>query len=394
MGHGGTTGNSETAEGAQAAARGGLPSRRAAVGLVAGATGAALTGLMAATPAIALAAPATTAPGTPSALGQAGDGMGNGRIDVHHHAMPAPVRAWLVEHGQLPPVGGPPFANWSLPAALDTLRRAGIGTALLSAAIPSEFTPTPPLAAELARIANDSLADLVRQYPTRFGLLASIPRATPDIAVAEIRRAYDTLHADGVLLMAHDGGTYLGDPSLAPMMAELNARAAVVLVHPYALPGATAVSIPAFVADFLADTTRAAIQLVVSGTLDRYPRVRWILAHGGGYFPYQASRLVLGRGLGYGADPKTVAAALRRFYVDTAAPMSPYSTPTLLATIGAGRILYGSDYNAVPADSALAARDAFLADPALRPADRLRIGRDNALTLFPTLAARLHAGRR
>ncbi|WP_101836379.1 amidohydrolase family protein [Frankia canadensis] len=352
------------------------PSRRTAAGLAAGAA-AALTGLVTGPADAAAASPASASAAT------------TGRIDVHHHAMPAPVRAWLVEHGQLPPVGGPPFANWSLPAALDTMDRAGIATAVLSAAIPSEFAPTPALSAELARLANDELAALVRAYPTRFGLLASIPRATPAIAVAEIRRAYDTLHADGVLLMAHDGVTYLGDPSLAPMMAELNAREAVVLVHPFNLPGAAAVGVPPFVADFLADTTRAAVQLVVSGTLDRYPRVRWILAHGGGYFPYQAARLTLGRGLGYGADAATVAAALRRFHVDTAAPMSPYSTPTLLATIGPGRILYGSDYNAVPAETVLAARDAFLADPALSSADRRRIARDNALALFPTIAARL-----
>ncbi|WP_374215881.1 amidohydrolase family protein, partial [Frankia sp. AiPs1] len=315
-----------------------------------------------------------------------------GRIDVHHHAMPPEVRAWLVEHGQLPPVGGPPFANWSLPAALDTMDRAGIATAVLSAAIPSEFTPTPALAAQLARLANDTIAGVVRGHPSRFGLLAYIPRATPQIAVAEIRHAYDSLHADGVLLMAHDGLTYLGDPVLAPVMAELNARDAVALVHPFNLPGATGITVPAFVADFLADTTRAAVQLVVNGVLDRYPRIRWILAHGGGYFPYQAARLALGRSLGYGTDLATIDRTLRRFFVDTAGPMSPYSTPSLLAAIGSDRILYGSDYNAIPADTVFAGRDAFLADPALNPAARRRIARDNALALFPTIAARLAAG--
>ncbi|MCK9920627.1 amidohydrolase family protein [Frankia sp. AgPm24] len=323
-----------------------------------------------------------------AALGQGG-GAAGGRIDVHHHAMPPQVRAWLVEHGQLPPVGGPPFANWSLDAALDTMDRAGIELALLSAAIPAEFTSTPELAAELARIANDALADLVRAQPNRFGLLASIPRATPEIAVAEIRRAYDVLHADGVLLMAHDGLTYLGDPVLAPMMAELNARDAVVLVHPYNLPATGSVAIPPFVADFLADTTRAAVQLVVRGDLDRYPRIQWILAHGGGYLPFQAARLNLGQAFGYGVDPGVLRAALHRFHVDTAAPMSPYSTPSLLAAIGAEHILYGSDYNAVPADTVLAAQGALLADPALNAVSRRRIERRNALVLFPDLARRL-----
>ncbi|CAO5149869.1 6-methylsalicylate decarboxylase [Frankia sp. AiPs1] len=346
------------------------PSRRAAVG-------AAAVGVFAA-PGVARAATGAS-------------GAATGRIDVHHHAMTPQVRAWLVAHGQLPPVGGPLFATWSLEATLDTMDRAGIALALLSAAIPAEFTATPALAAELARLANDGHADLVRSHPNRFGLLAYIPHSTADIAVAEIRRVYDTLHPDGVLLMAHDGLTYLGDPTLAPMMAELNARDAVVLVHPYNLPASVPSAVPPFVADFLADTTRAAVQLIVRGELDRYPRIRWILAHGGGYLPYQAARLSLGRALGYGVDAGAVRAALRRFYVDTAGPMSPYSTPTLLATVGTEHILYGSDYNAVPADSVLAGRDALLADPALDASARRRVARDNALALFPALAPRLAA---
>ncbi|KJE21628.1 putative TIM-barrel fold metal-dependent hydrolase [Frankia torreyi] len=378
------------------------PSRRAAVGLaavVAGAGTAVVAGAGAAAAAPVTAATTTGTGTTGTGTTEAGTADhartgATGRIDVHHHAMPAEVRAWLVEHGQLPPVGGPPFANWSLPAALDTMDRGGIATAVLSAAIPSEFTPTPALAAQLARLANDTIADVVRGHPTRFGLLAYVPRATPQIAVAEIRHAYDDLHADGVLLMAHDGVTYLGDPGLEPVMAELNARDAVALVHPFNLPGATGIAVPAFVADFLADTTRAAVQLVVNGVLERYPRIRWILAHGGGYFPYQAARLALTRSLGYGTDLATVDRTLRRFFVDTAGPMSPYSTPSLLAAIGVDRILYGSDYNAVPADTVFAGRDAFLADPALNPAARRTIARDNALALFPTIAARLAAGRR
>ncbi|EIV92985.1 amidohydrolase family protein [Frankia sp. QA3] len=369
------------------------PSRRAAVGIAAGAA-AAIAGGAVAGGTVVVGAPAAAAAAAPAGTDDRGRTGATGRIDVHHHAMPAEVRAWLVAHGQLPPVGGPPFANWSLPAALDTMDRGGIATAVLSAAIPSEFTSTPALAAELARLANDSIAAVAREHPTRFGLLAYVPRATSDIAVAEIRHAYDTLHADGVLLMAHDGLTYLGDPILEPVMAELNARDAVALVHPFNLPGATGVAVPAFVADFLADTTRAAVQLVVNGVLDRYPRIRWILAHGGGYFPYQAARLALARSLGYGTDLATVDRTLRRFFVDTAGPMSPYSTPTLLAAIGADRILYGSDYNAVPADTVLTGRDAFLADPALTPPARRKIARDNALALFPALAARLATGHR
>jgi predicted TIM-barrel fold metal-dependent hydrolase len=73
--------------------------------------------------------------------------------------------------------------------------------------------------------------------------------------------------------------------------------------------------------------------------------------------------------------------------------MSPYATPTLLAAAGAERILYGSDYNAVPAPGIAWAADALRADPALDDATRTAIERDNALRLLPALARRLAASQ-
>lgn len=312
------------------------------------------------------------------------------RIDVHHHAMmPAAVRDWLIAHGLIPPTGGPLPTQWDAATAIATMDRYGVQLALVSAAVPAAFMPTPALAVELATIVNNSLSEVAHTYPSRFGWLATIPLLEATDAVHEINRAYDVLGADGVLLTTHVGTRYLGDPSLEPVLAALDQRAGVALVHPYDLPGATPIAVPAFLVDYAADTARAAVQLVVSGALDRHPRIRWILAHGGGVFPYFAGRLALGRALGYGADPATVRAALRRFWYDTAAPMSPYSTPSLLAAAGAERILFGSDYNAVPAATLGDGVNALRNDPALDGRARAAIARGNALRLFPSLAARL-----
>jgi predicted TIM-barrel fold metal-dependent hydrolase len=320
---------------------------------------------------------------------------GAGLIDVHQHAMPPAVKKLLVDRGILPPVGGPPFANWDLASALDTMDATGIAVGLLSAAIPSEFLgPDETFAATLTRTANESIAEVVREHPTRFGLLAYLPLGYTDAALAEVEYAFDELGADGVIVGSHNGEAYLGDPSFEKVFAELDRRGAVVLTHPFNLPSCAATPLPPFLSDFMLDTTRAAIQLVTSGTLERYPAISVILPHGGGFLPYQAARLTLGSFLGFGLDPQGVARALALFHYDTAGPMSPYATPSLLAAAGASRIVFGSDYNAVPVPGIVANVGALRADPALDADALARIGRGNALRLFPTLASRLERASR
>ncbi len=319
----------------------------------------------------------------------------DGYIDVHHHALPPTLKKLLVGRGLLPPVGGPPFATWELTNALETMDANGIEVGLASAAIPSEFLGGDEAwAVQVARTANESLAEIVREYPTRFGFLAYLPLPFTDVSLAEVAFAFDELHADGIIVGSHAGETYLGDPELDAVFAELDRRRAVVLTHPFNLPSCGVTPLPPFVADFMLDTTRAAIQIIMSGILDRYPAISFVLPHAGGFLPYQAARLTLGAALGYGLDAATVHASLRRFHYDTAGPMSPYATPTLLAAAGVSRILYGSDYNAVPGPVIAAASQALRNDPALNPETLRQIGRDNALRLFPTVGRRLEAAPR
>ncbi|WP_239309860.1 amidohydrolase family protein [Frankia sp. Cj3] len=314
----------------------------------------------------------------------------SGYIDVHHHMLPPTLKRLAVDRNLLPPVGGPPFATWDLGVALETMDMTGIELGLASAAIPSEFLGgDAPWAAEIARTANESLAEIAHQHPQRFGFLAYVPLPFMEISLAEIAYAFDELDADGVVMGCHADGAYLGDPALDEVFAELNLRQAVVLIHPFNLPSCSVSPFPAFIADFMLDTTRAAIQLITCGTLDRYPEISFILPHAGGFLPYQAARLTLAAAFGHGLDASTVQAALNRFHYDTAGPMSPYATPTLLASVSATRILYGSDYNAVPAAGVSVASQGLKNDPSLDTEAFRLISRENALRLFPAVARRV-----
>lgn len=267
------------------------------------------------------------------------------RIDTHHHVVPPFYRDWLAARGV--DAGGLPVPEWSAEASLDLMRRTRTRTALLSVSTPGAEPVEGAEAAAVARELNAYCHQVVLDHPGRFGYFATL--TLPDVASAieEMHVAYDTLGADGVVLFANAKGTYLGDPSFDPLMAELDARHAVVFVHPQGLPGGAIDGIPAYAADFLLDTTRAALNLARHGVLTRYPNIRFILSHGGGFIPYAAVRLAPSASpTGNGIDGLRL---LRSFYYDTALTPSPWSLPALLRFARRDHVLFGSDFPYAPA---------------------------------------------
>ncbi|KAB2376063.1 amidohydrolase family protein [Actinomadura montaniterrae] len=354
--------------------RTGGPSRRRVMTAAAVATAAAVTGA-----------------GTGAASARTGGaGPRNGRIDTHHHALPPDMKEWAVEHGLLPPEGGPDWGRWDLHKTLDTMDDLGIAAGVASAPAPSEAFRDRALAVSGPRVFNESLAGLVRDHPSRFGFFAYLPLLHVDIAIQEAAYALDELGADGVLLMANAGGRYLGDPAFDPLFAELDRRGAVAFVHPAGLADARPVpGVEDWIADFMLDTTRTALSLVSAGTLDRYKRLSVILAHAGGFLPYVGGRVEHAGRQGEGPSPAAFRRAVRRFHYDTAMPMSPYATPSLLAAAGAGRLLFGTDWPQVTRPEVDRMTALLDRDPSLDRRAHAAVNRENALRLFPALARRL-----
>jgi predicted TIM-barrel fold metal-dependent hydrolase len=206
--------------------------------------------------------------------------------------------------------------------------------------------------------------------------------------------AFDTLKADGVLLLATYGGRYLGDPMFEPLWAELHRREAVVLIHPGVTPGQPpfppADGIASPLLDFLLHTTRSAVQLVFNGVIDRYPNARIILSHAGGFMPYAALR-VAGGVPHFRADlshPAKTLARLKHFYFDTALSTGS-AIPALVDFAADGHILFGSDFPYAPPDVAAYFIAALDANKHLTPEGRAALNHGNALALFPRLAARV-----
>ena len=303
------------------------------------------------------------------------------RIDTHQHIVPPRYGAWLHEQGLS--AGGLPIPDWSLEGALDMMQAARIERAVLSISTPGVHLGDDAQARDMAREVNEFCADLVKQHPQRFGFFATLTLPDVEGAIAEARYALDVLKADGVVLLANAGGTYLGDPAWEPLMDELNQRHAVVFMHPSFLPGPSVEGIPSYAADFLLDTTRAALSYAKSGALERYPHLKVILSHGGGFLPYAAERVARVCSPD-GGNPAGIA-RLQQFYFDVALSSSPYALPALLAFAKPSHILYGSDWPHAPKARGLHFAD-MLDAFALSAEQRSAIHRGNALALFPRLA--------
>lgn len=151
------------------------------------------------------------------------------RIDVHHHYVTAELVEALARAG-VHDVGGQPLAAHRPIDSLPAMDRYEIDAALLSVPIPLDV----PDARRAARALNEAGAAVVAAAPGRFGLLATLPLPDVDGALEEIAYAFDTLGADGLLLLSNYAGVHLGDPAFDPVFAELDRRAAVALVHPAA----------------------------------------------------------------------------------------------------------------------------------------------------------------
>jgi aminocarboxymuconate-semialdehyde decarboxylase len=193
---------------------------------------------------------------------------------------------------------------------------------------PLEDISTPAQGAELARIANDSMAELVQHHPDRFpAFIAALPMHNMDAAMEELPRAIEQLDARGVQVFSNVGGRPLDDPEFAPVFAKMHEYGLPVWLHP---------ARTADTRDYAAEqrsgfeawtalgwpyaTSVAMLRLVYTGLFDRHPGIKVITHHLGGIIPYHEGRLEaafpnLGR-RSAGEDYMAVKHALRRPFID------------------------------------------------------------------------------
>jgi 6-methylsalicylate decarboxylase len=313
-------------------------------------------------------------------------------VDTHHHIYPpkyvGPNLDRLLKDASVLPAAA--YTSWTPQFALGQMEKAGIATALVSMTSPGVwFDDGNDPARTRARICNEYGAQMIKDYPGRFGMFAAIPLPDMEGSLKEIEYALDTLKLDGIGLLTSYDGRLLGDAAFTAVFAELNRRKAKVFVHPtMSCCGNVFPEVSGPTIEFPTDTARCISSLALTGTMARFPDITFIFSHGGGALPSIVQRI---SGVAARLDPDERAKRLprgldyelkRQYYDLASVGSSPPGMAAVLKLWPVTQLTYGSD---APFGSAIGIADA-ITTLGLSDADLKLVQRGNAERLFPRLA--------
>ena len=207
----------------------------------------------------------------------------------------------------------------------------------------------PSQALELHRFLNDHAADICARYPQHYAGIGTVPLQSPTLAIQELERCMEQLGLQGVQIGSHINNWNLDAPELFDFFEAAADLGAAILVHPWDMMGHN--SMPKYWLPWLvgmpAEQSRAACSLVFGGVLERLPKLRVCLAHGGGSFPFTIGRIEHG----FRMRPDLVATDnsrnpreyLSRFYFDSCVH-DDAALRYLIDVVGASQIMLGTDY--------------------------------------------------
>ena len=313
------------------------------------------------------------------------------RIDVHHHFLPPQYLERLIRWAKATNVGAAvqkAQVDWTIAHAIEEMDRTELATAVLSTSTPGVWFGDAAEARKLARICNEFAAKMAADHPGRFGSFASVPMPDIDGTLAEIAYALDVLEADGIGMTTSFEGAWPGDPKFTPVWEELDRRKAIVYFHPLAPDCCSALMdyVPASVVEVPQDTTRAVVSLLFSGTLARFPDIRFVFSHAGAGVPSLAGRMMnavtRSAKIETAVGPRGVEGELRRLYYDTANAAYAPTMAALLTLAPLSQVLFGSDYPYLTIGQNLD----DMVSAGLTAEQRRAIDTDNVRALLPRLA--------
>lgn len=209
------------------------------------------------------------------------------------------------------------------------------------------------LAAQIVKLNNEKMAELCAAHPDRFAGFASLTLQAPDLAVQELETAMRRQGLKGAAIGGSVAGAEFSDPKFHPVWAKAEELGAVLFIHPQGVAELnTRLSGNGWLGNTIGnplDTTIALSHLIFEGTLDRYPGLRIIAAHGGGFLPSYADRSDHACMVGpAGCNPavtlkKKPTEYLKQIWFDSLV-FSPEAIRHLQAQVGAAQIVLGSDY--------------------------------------------------
>ena len=274
------------------------------------------------------------------------------RIDTHAHYFPTEYLERLDRYGaskltatahRLTVANQEPK---NLDARFQMMDRAGIEMQIISCSNVFPYFENEVNAMDAARLANDLYADLVRKYPRRFAAFACTPLPHIDASLREMQRGFDELGMVGVTMASFVLGKSIADPMFEPLFGEMNRRKAVLFIHPTGGGGGSQVL----------DATRLVwpigapledsiilMQFVQQDYPRRYPDMKVIIPHLGGFAPFLMTRFDQFRDQYMSKDFAMPSAQSKYFWYDTVNGNSA-ALRCACETFGSDKIMLGTDF--------------------------------------------------
>ena len=279
-------------------------------------------------------------------------------IDVHAHVTPqrfqAAVRDGGTWHGMTAEAGelGNPANLWTPERRIEEMDADGVDVQVVSPtdcfyAYERDAAQTAAIAAD----ANEEMAEMVRDHPTRFLGIGTLPMQDVALATAEMSRSMGELGLSGFMIDDHVNGRTYDEDIFADFWAAAEELGAYILIHQFQPTVVTYRTEKYFLLNSIGNLVDRALSfatLVYGGVMDRHPELKIVLAHAGGYVPFAIDRLDKGwemwpeeRGRSQ-APPSTY---VDRFYYDTVT-FTPRNLRFMIDVVGIDRIVFGTDFPA------------------------------------------------
>ena len=312
-------------------------------------------------------------------------------IDTHSHCIFQDALSLMGGAGQnvVPPTRGVDehFLLKGVEGRLRSMDDMGIDMEILSIN-PFWYGADRDTGARIVALQNDHLTELCAATPDRFGAFASLTMQFPDLAAKQLEEAMRRPGIHGAAIGGSVLGASFAEPRFRPLLAKAEELGAVLFIHPQALPELAARFVGnGWVANTIGnplETTIALEHLIFEGVLDRFPNLKILSAHGGGFLPSYAPRIDVSCAVSpQNCNPgivlkKKPTEYLNQMYYD-ALVFTPEALRHLVAQVGSSQIVLGTDF---PIPWELHPVDMVLATPSLSEAETMAILGGNAAKLF------------
>jgi aminocarboxymuconate-semialdehyde decarboxylase len=233
------------------------------------------------------------------------------------------------------------------PLRLEQMDATGVDIQVISPSIMQQCTYglEPEQALKMERIGNEAVAEVVARHPDRLVGLGSLPLQDVALSSAELERCVRDLDLRGVIISSHVNGIELGDHRLRPFWAKAEELGAVIFIHPAGNSDNRMCRnrLMITVGQPL-EEAYALSSLIYEGIIDQFPKLKIMVAHGGGYLPFYAGRH--DNDFRYGRSPQLkgdFSSYLTRFFYDTVL-FNPDMLEFLVTKVPSSHVMLASDY--------------------------------------------------